>query len=312
MNLRMQSLFKRLLDAADDNGSSGGVDRGDDFKPTSAAEVVVEGPVEEIVPADEPEVEIKPEPPRDDAGKFIPKTRFDDAVGKERSRAEAAERRLAEIEQQQASLNRSVDIDKAAQDVAELRKMERAALLDGNEEKAASLSAQADLLNRRIAIAEAGHMSSQDKAQALEDMRMELTIERMEEKYPVLNSESEAFDQDIVDDILDKQQGIMQRERLSPSKALAKAVESIMRRATPEAGEKTGLSAAQGGVDRKAAAVAKNVSAAKAQPGSLKNAGIDSDKAGNNAPTPDAADMTYEEFNALPESTRAKMRGDFV
>jgi len=289
------------------------IDRGDTFEPTE--DIKPDPLIEESKGEEALKDEVKTEEqPRGDDGKFIPKHRFDEQVSKERSRAEAAERRLAEIEQHQASLNRSADVGKLEEDVVELRKQERAALLDGNEDKAAELSRQADLLNRRIAIAEAGHMSSQDKAQALEDMRMELTIERMEEKYPVLNSENEEFSQELVDDILDKQAGLMQRERLSPSKALAKAVESIMKRTTTkgDAPEKAGLAAAQGGVDRKGSAVAKNVDASKRQPGSLKDVGMDSDKAGQNAPTPSAEDMTFEEFNALPESTKAKMRGDFV
>ena len=312
MNLRMQSLFRRLMDNADANGSSGVLDRGDAIPPQDEPKEL---------PKDEPS---KDEPPVDeshdeqtrdeDTGKFIPKERHQAVLEKARSRAEAAERRLAEIEQRQQQLNRTADVDKLEQDVADLRKQERAALLDGNEEKAAQLSAQADTLNRRIAIAEAGHMSAQDKDQALEDMRMELTIERMEEKYPVLDSNNEEFDQDIVDDILDKQAGLMQRERLSPSKALAKATESVMKRYTQKetAPEKAGLGAAQAATGRKEAAVAKNLDAAARQPGSMKDSGLDSDRAGQTAPTPDAGNMTVEEFNALPESTRAKMRGDFV
>lgn len=311
MNLRMQSLFNRLMDAADDNASSGAMDRGDTAAPPAQDAAGDTPKDDELPPADDTS---KDEPPRDDAGKFIPKHRFDEQVAKERNRAEIAERQLAEIQQQTKQLNRTADIDKAAADVVELRKQERAALLDGNEDKAAELSAQADLLNRRIAIAEAGHLSAQDKGQAIEDMRMELTIERLEEKYPELNSESENFDQDLVDDILDKQSGLIQREKLSPSKALAKATEYVMKRLAKDepAGDKAGLGAAQGSTDRKAAAVAKAVDASKRQPGSLKEAGMNSDKAGQSEPTPDAGDMTVEEFNALPETTRAKMRGDYV
>ena len=64
---------------------------------------------EEPPKADEPRVE---DPPRDEGGKFakkerqadldtevrIPKSRFDEQVAKERDRAEAAERRAAELE----------------------------------------------------------------------------------------------------------------------------------------------------------------------------------------------------------------------
>ena len=331
MNLT-RILFRRLMDAADDNGSAGtdaaaaaAADRGDDFVPADP----VDPPADEIVdppadPIDPPADETPREPdgkfakkPKDDKddGKVIPKARFDEQIAKERERAEAAERRAAELEKQAAQVTRNLDIDKAVGDVAELRKQERKALLDGDEKTAAELSAQADRLNRQIAIAESGHMTSEAKEQALEDMRFELTLERMEEKYPTLRPGNEAYDQDLVDDILDKQRGLIWRQRLSPSKALAKAVETVMSRQAktpaPE-GEKAGLAAAQTGEPRKAAAVAKNLDAAARQPGALKDVGLDSDKAGQTKAVPAASAMTLEEYEALPEATRAKMRGDFV
>lgn len=119
----------------------------------------------------------------------------------------------------------------------------------------------------------------------------------------------------VTDDVLDKQRGYIERERLSPSQALLKAVKYVMSRAQPPAEkpeEKGGLSRADRGTERKEAAVAKNVDAANRQPASTKKAGADSDKHGQTAPTPEADQMTYEEFSALPDSTKAKMRGDFV
>ena len=40
--------------------------------------------------------------------------------------------------------------------------------------------------------------------------------------------------------------------------------------------------------------------------------GLDSDKLGATSTTPDVNQMPREEFDALPESTKARMRGDFV
>jgi len=320
MNLN-KFLYRRLMAAADDNGSAG-TDRGDDFTPPADP---VDPPADEIIdpptdPVDPPADEAPRAPDgkfakkdKDD-GKVIPKARFDAQIAKERERAEAAERRAEELEKQAAQVTRSLDVDKAVADVALLRKDERKALLDGDEDKAAQLSAQADRLNRQIAIAESGELTGQAKDQALEDIRFEMTLERLEDKYPTLVATHEDYDQDLVDDILDKQRGLIERQRLSPSKALAKATETVMKRQAPapETEEKTGLAAAQTGEPRKAAAVAKNLDAAARQPGSLNETGLDSDKAGQTKVTPAASAMTLEEFEALPEATRAKMRGDFV
>lgn len=319
--------------AGEADGGGGAVDRGDDWvaeAETGAAPVetaeeddleVATGKAEEA-PADEP--------PRDAGGKFakkekaadegatIPKSRFDSAVLKERERAEAAERRLAEVERQQGQINRDMDFDKAFNDVKALRAQERKALIDGDEEKAAQLSEQADRLNFQLATARASDISAAAKDQVLEQMRMDLAVESIEENYPVLDEKSEEFDQDITDDVLDKQRGYMDRERLPASKALMKAVKYVMGRLAvpvpapePDTG-KTGLSAAAKGVDRKTAAVGKNLDAARRQPASNKTLGADSDKYGQNAPLPSADEMSYEEFSALPESVKAKMRGDLV
>ena len=78
------------------------VDRGDNLE--------IETPVVETPEIETPELEVKEpevkepeskEPEvkeRDDQGRFIPKGRFDEAVGKERAARETAERKLAELQ----------------------------------------------------------------------------------------------------------------------------------------------------------------------------------------------------------------------
>ena len=56
----------------------------------------------------------------------------------------------------------------------------------------------------------------------------------------------------------------------------------------------------------------KNIATAGKQPASLKEAGMDSDKAGQTKELPNVSNMTYEEFSALPASTKSKMRGDML
>jgi len=338
MNLYQKLFGMKLMAPADDGesgGAAGAADRGDDHIPDNTTgtgeETGSELTAEEQEAADLAAATGKnaDETPRDEAGKFakkaktddngvmIPKSRFDEQVGKERAGREAAERRAAELERQQGQIVRNADLTKASARVQELRKLERAAVVDGDEEKAAQFSSEADRLNVLIATEQSKDLSNAAKDRALEDMRLELTVERIEEKYPALNENSDDFDQDLTDDVLDKQRGYMERERLTPSKALAKAAEYVMSRRTAAtvieaAAEKTGLSAAAKGLDRKTAAVGKNIDASKRQPASVKQAGADSDKHGQTSATPDAGDMTFEEFGALPESTKAKMRGDFV
>ena len=329
--MNINKYLRRVMAPAGDGDAGGASDRGDNFAPPddAVATAAAETAAAETAAAEAAAAEQARDAggkftkkDKDESGQLIPKPRFDEAIGKERQRAEAAERRAAELEAAAAKNAQTLDIQKSIADVAELRKQERKALLDGNDAKAAEVSMQADALNRKIAIAESGAMTAEAKEQALEDMRFDLTLERMEEKYAQLVPGSETYDQDLVDDILDKQRGLIERLHLPPSKALAQAVEHVMRRVAPAPaagaddadadgkGAAAGLAAAKAD-ERKSAAVAKNLAAAAAQPGSLKDAGLDSDKAGQTKPLPSVNDMTYEEFNALPEATRAKMRGDF-
>lgn len=314
--------------AGDGTGGGASADRGDDWTPTT------EVPPAETPPAETVEDDLKvatgeppEEPARDAAGKFapkpkgdegatIPKARFDSAVQKERERAETAERLLAEATKANNQIQRNADVSQLETKVQELRAAERKATIDNDEEKAAQLSSEADRLNRQIAIQQAGDMTAAAKDNALESMRMELAVENIEANYPQLDENSEEFDQDITDDVLDKQRGYMERERLSPSKALLKAVKYVMGRQAPVAAAeepvKTGLSAASKGQDRKTAAVAKNLDAAARQPASTKPVGADSDKHGQTKDIPEASQMTFAEFSALPDATKSKMRGDYV
>ncbi len=326
-----QKLFglNLMTPAGDGTGGGASADRGDDWTPTTetppAAATTTEETVDDDVKVATGETETT-EPARDATGKFapkpkgdegatIPKARFDSAVQKERERAETAERLLAEATRANNQIQRNADVSQLEAKVQELRAAERKATIDNDEERAAQLSSEADRLNRQIAIQQAGDMTAAAKDAALESMRMELAVENIETNYPQLDENSEEFDQDITDDVLDKQRGYMERERLSPSKALLKAVKYVMGRQAPAAATepaKTGLSAASKGQDRKAAAVAKNLDAAARQPASTKPVGADSDKHGQTKDLPEASQMTFAEFSALPDATKSKMRGDFV
>lgn len=332
MNLYRKLFGLNLMKPADDGdvGGGGTVDRGDNFNASDDASKNTEVSDEDVKVAtgkDDEEDEDDAgkeagEQPRDKGGKFakkdrettIPKSRFDEQVRKERERADAAERRLAEIEQQRQQVSRGADITKMEDDVRELRAAERKALIAGNDKEAAELSEKADRLNRAIAIEQARDMTAAAKESAREEIRWDMTVESIEKQYPALDESAEEFDQDLSDDVIDAMNGIMRRERLPRSQALIRAVERVMERnkAPEAAAENKSLRTLDKEEGRKESAVKKNLDAANRQPASTKKAGADSDKHGQNTSVPNAADMSYEEFEALPDATKAKMRGDYT
>lgn len=259
--------------------------------------------------------------PRNDKGQFeakIPKSRFDEAVGKERAAREAAEQRLAEAErklnEREAEQAKSVKFDEMEEAISELEKKHTKLLLDGNEDEAAKVMKQIRHSERQLAAAEGEARAVARVSETLERERLNLVVAQLQADHPVLNDKSEEYDDDITEFVLAKQRTLMNKEGLSPSVALKRAAEDVMKRfskAEPAADPK-GLDSAAAVTERKQAQVAKNLDTARRQPASLKESGLDSDKAGQTTQLPDAAKMTEAEFSALPETVKARMRGDII
>lgn len=305
-------------------GTDDTVDRGDTFTPT------VDDSDDKLTPdtlgttledelaakadakTDEPKADDKPEA-RDEKGRFIPKSRFDEAVTKERERREAAERQVSELQKQIQSVSRAADTVDLEKQLVELRKQDRRAIMDGDEEKSIALAAQIDRINRQIIIQESQSMSSQASEEARESIRVEMAIEKLEEAYPVLKEGSETFDQGLVDLVLAAQSQLIARDRMPPSQALIKATNDIMVRFQPaaKADDKPagGLAGAKG-ADRTQAAKAKNVDAALRTPPDTRDVGIDTDKAGMKGGQPILE--TVDDLKAIPAATLKRMRGDLV
>lgn len=334
MSIMMQKLFRVVLEQEmGGEGSAGGttVDRGD-FLPEAKTAPEPEPKEEEKAAEPEPEEEKAPEEPAEQeeteedkhpkdkqTGKFeakIPKSRFDEAVGKEREAREAAERRAAALEQQlresAAQAKNTEQIEAMEAEVSQLEEQHAQLLLDGDVKKAAEVMKQIRHAERQIAKAEVTAETKQITSQALETERTNLVIAQLEAKYPQLNEQSEEFDERLVNFVLSEQQRLM-RQGFSRDSALQKATVDIMdvygKKAEP-AKEEKGLGKAAA-ADRKAEQVKKNLDTQKSQPASTKDVGLDSDKLGDKA-LPDITKMTQDEFNALPESTKARLRGDIL
>ena len=295
------------------------VDRGDNLE---VAKDILDTPetVEEVKEA--PEVDEKAEEaeeaapeqeekPRDEKGKFIPTSRHKQILESERAGRELAERKLAELQASLKQVDRNANTEKMEGEIVELEKQHSKMLLDGDHEKAAGLMTQIRMKERTIALQEATHLSERAKNEAREEIRMDAAISSLEVTYDALNPQSENFDQDLVDFVLGTQQSLITSERLSPSAALIKAAQKVMNKMGVKAESEAakGLAAGKVAQDRTKAQLEKNIDTAKRQPPSMKDSGIDSDKAGITGNV-DYTKLTAEERAALPAATRARLRGD--
>lgn len=324
-------------------------DRGDTFIPTdvadtaaveaeAAAKAAAEAEAAKATKADEEKD--KPageEQTRGADGKFakkdkdegeevrIPKSRFDEQVAKERERAESAERRLAALEAKLSAVEAKDQVDKGPSRVEvlegaidKLEEQRELAIIDGDAKKAAELRAQIRQANRELVRLEVSATSSEVVDSRTEAQTVDTVVENLMDAYPVLNSKSDTFNPRLVDLVLAEQARLINEKGMSPSQALLKAGTDTMELFSPKAAAKDETKddgeekAAAQKEARRLAALAAAVDASKKQPGSMKDTGLDSDKAGKDTIELDPNKLSFKEFNALPADQIARMRGDFV
>ena len=320
-------------------------DRGDNHIPLDVAAAAKEAETKAEEATDNKDEEVKTdETPRGPDGKFakkerdddevrIPKSRFDEQVAKERERAEAAERRLAEYEARLKAVEEKAKpveppvaskIDELEEKALQLHKSRDTALADGDLEKAAELLKEVRKVDREISRLETETVASAKTAEsdaarkaATEVERVDAVVSNLQDAYSVLKDNSEDYNPRLVEIVLAEQSRLISDERMSPSQALAKAGKDIMemfghKPAGEEKAEKPDTKTAET-ERRRIEALKSSVEASKKQPGSLKDVGMDSDKAGKDKPGEmDPNKLSYKEFNALPADVLARMRGDFV
>jgi hypothetical protein len=283
------------------------LDRGDELEHEVADETAGD---EAATADDEPvEDEIEDEPPAPAPAPKeprIPKSRMDQAVAKERARVAALEQ---ELNQLRGEIKKQGDAEALEAEIRELEKKHAEMMLDGKADEAIQVMSLIRAKERQIVIEESRNLSGQAKAQAREEVRLELTIERIEGDYPQLNPEHADFDEDLVDLIQSHANSLIAKGQ-TPSSALTKATTLIMGRLAGAPAQDDGLKRKV--ADRKSEQVKRNVDAMRKQPPSTNATGKDTDQHGEAALAGNIATMSEEDFDKLPEATKRRLRGDFA
>lgn len=263
----------------------------------------------------------KPAPAKDKGGKgghMLPKARYD----YQRTKRAEAEERAAQLEEKQTELEeRITELTKAqetaaaaaaAQDTEALTSLEEqldakideveALRVDGKAKEAASVQREIRKIEREIGRMEAAPAADTPMATpedirvaALSQMRAEIAldaaIDKVEEAYPQLKEGNEAYNKDLVEEVMDVYDALLARGKTTPANAMTRAVGLV-------AGDPVEQKAANKRNGRKQDAVARNIKDAGAQPPDLNDAGMDADKGGPAKPL-DIANMSIEEFESL-------------
>ncbi len=273
-------------------------------------ETVAEEP-EEIVSEDEQsteeeteaEVEEEPVVAEKPAKKpMVPKARLDEVLAKQK----ALQKQLDEINaanEKAQEAPESYDFD--AKEV-EYQNM----VLDGETEKAVALRREIRKAEREQLEYEMRQEMSQTVNQDRQMTALQQAANAMEEAYPVFDNNSEEFDQEMTNEVVELRDAFIMKGYEAVD-ALSKAVKYVVKdhdldKPQGSAPSLAGKAQKTDEVARKRAEVSKKLRAAEAQPPELP--GESSSTHGEKGI--DLATLTEEEFDALPEATLRRLRGD--
>lgn len=282
-------------------------DRGDVVNPEETEENL-----KKLADEDEDEDETDDEGEAEPDGKspkMIPKSRFDE-VNERRIRAEE---RLKMLDEQRATAAKGAEEEApAAVDLKDLRKQQRAALMEGDEDKAAELDEQIDAeVERRATLRAVANLSeSQAKAE------LKAAAAAVIEDYPFLDSTSRAANKEAIAEVVAFRDSYISRG-MGHAEALMKAAEKVgkfyapakSKKVADEDDEDDDPKSAKTKIDElRERRLRKNAKTANQQPARLEG-GVGNRGTGGKL---NIEDMDDDQFSRLSEKDKAKARGDLV
>ena len=256
---------------------------------------------------EEAEAEAEPESIADEkpAKKpMVPKARLDEVLAKQK----ALQKQLDEINaanEKAEEAPESYDFD--AKEV-EYQNM----VLDGETDKAVALRREIRKAEREQLEYEMRQEMSQTVNQDRQMTALQQAANAMEDAYPVFDSNSEVFDQDMTNEVVELRDAFIMKGYEAVD-ALSKAVKYVVKdhdldKTVEEAPSLAGKAQKTDEVAKKRAEVSKKLRAAEAQPPELP--GESSSNHGEKGI--DLSTLTEDEFAALPEATLKRLRGDII
>lgn len=327
---------------ADQGGAGGGtVDRGDNWTPTDD-EVKKPDVKPDADTTDAPdtslrgdggdESDVDPDNPdkgsdgkadkddKDDKAKAdarIPLSRHKEILEAERGRREALEQQLSKFQQGQQVAATNDEITQLEDKLIAKETEYNKAVADGELDKANKLMRDIRTMDRDINDKRTNMNIQAAEARAVERVRYDTLVDRMEEAYPQLDPKHQDFDKDKTTEVLELK-AAYQATGYTPSQALQKAIKLVMPPKTlaqETAAEATPRVSAEDAAKAKAEARAaeqrkKNADVAGRQPPATTKVGQDHDKLGGQISAKDVLKMSQDDFMKLDEKTLAAMRGD--
>jgi hypothetical protein len=258
-------------------------------------------PVTEAVEAAE---EPAPEEPRKH---MVPKSRLDEVLAKQK----ALEKQLDELraqKQEPGEAPEAYDFDSKEVEYQNL-------VLDGEAQKAAALRKEIRTAERAQLEYEFSSKIGESVSQSQQATALQQAASELEDNFPVFDRNSDQYNEGYTQEVIDLRDAFIMKGE-NPVAALTKAAKFVLREydlvdmteaaATPSLSGETAPRVDE--VAKKRAEVSRKLKAAESQPPEMP--GESSTARGEKAL--DIASMTEDEFNALPEATLRRLRGDIL
>ena len=272
----------------------------DDESPDAESEEAADEPeLEEAAELEEPVVEKKLAKKT-----MVPKARLDEVLAKQK----ALQKQLDEINAaNEKSAEAPEDYDFDTKEV-EYQNM----VLDGETDTAVALRREIRKAEREQLEFEMRQEMSQTVSQDRQMNALQQAAMAMEEAYPVFSHDSEDFNEEMTNEVIELRDAFISKGYEAVD-ALSKAVKYVVKSNDLDVVEDgapslAGKAKSVDEVAKKRAQVSKKLRAADAQPPELP--GESSSTHGEKGI--DLATMTEEEFDALPEATLKRLRGDIL
>ena len=233
--------------------------------------------------------------------------------------------RLDEVLAKQKALQKQLDDMKAAQEVAESAPEEydfatkeveyQSLVLDGEAEKAAALRQEMRKAERDQIAFEMRQEMTQTVNQNQQATALQTAANDLEATFPVFDQNSESYNAEYTQEVIDLRDAFITQGH-GAVEALGKAANFVVKsydlvESGDEASALSGSKAPAKRADevaKKRAEVSRKLRAADAQPPELPG----ESSANHGEKALDVASMSEDEFNALPEATLKRLRGDII
>jgi hypothetical protein len=281
----------------EDQAETETVDEGEETTETTT-ETTDEGAVQEDVQqvAEESvEVEEKKAP-------MVPKSRLDEVLQKQK----ALQKQLEELQTTRVeAVTEAPEYNFAAKE-AEYQQF----VLDGESEKAIALRTEIRNAEKQQIMFEVQQTTTQNIQESTEVQAIQARAVELEKQYPIFDVNSAEHDPDILKEALELRDAFMAQGYDGPY-ALERAVNTTLTLKKPELLEteapKVDPKVAELNKKKQTAKVSEKIEASKQQPPSMKGEG-----AAQRGDKPvDLNKLSEKEFQALPEETLKRLRGDF-